>query len=106
MRGAEAIEEMQKRNARLQRGGMRDEREILRFLHGSRAEHRPTGRARRHDIAVIAEDRKRLRGQRARRDVKDRRRQFAGDLVHVRDHQEQSLRSGEGELSAPVCSAP
>ena len=95
VRGAEAVEEMQKRNARLERGGVCNQREILRFLHRSRAEHRPTGRPRRHDIAVIAKDGKRLRGERTRRDVKNRRSQFARDLVHVRDHQEQSLRSGE-----------
>ena len=56
---------------------------------------RPAGRAAGHDVAVIAENRKRLRGQRARRDVKHRRRQFAGDLVHVRDHQQQALRRRE-----------
>ena len=95
VRRAEAVEEMQKRNARFERGGVRDERKILRFLHGGRAEHRPAGRARRHHVAVIAEDGKRLRRQRARRDVKHRRRQFAGNLVHVRDHQQQPLRGGE-----------
>ena len=37
-----------------------------------------------------------LSGQRTRGDVQDHRGEFAGDLVHVRDHQQQALRRGEG----------
>jgi len=37
-----------------------------------------------------------LGGKGASRDLKDRRRQFAGDLVHVGDHQEKPLRRREG----------
>ena len=33
VRGAEAVEEMQERDARFQRRGLRDQREILRLLH-------------------------------------------------------------------------
>ena len=95
VRGAEAVEEMEKRNPRLERGCVCNQGEILRFLHRSRAEHGPTGGPCRHDIAVIAKDGKRLRGERTRRDVKNGRSQFARDLVHVWDHQEQTLRSGE-----------
>ena len=69
---------------------------ILRFLHGSRAEHGPAGGARRHHVAVIAENGKGLCRERARRDMKHRRRQFAGNLVHVRDHEQQPLRGREG----------
>ena len=96
VRGAETVEEMQEWNARFEGGGMGDEGEVLRFLHRSRAEHRPTGRARGHHVAVIAEDRQCLCGQRSRSDMKYRRRQFAGDFVHVRNHQQQTLRGSEG----------
>ena len=86
---------MQKRNTRFERGRVRDQRQVLRLLHRRRAKHCPAGRARGHHIAVIAEDRQRLCRERSRGDVKHGRRQFAGDLVHVRDHQQQSLRGSE-----------
>ena len=44
-----------------------------------------------HHVLVVAEDRQRMRGERPRRHMEDRWRQFAGDLVHVRDHQQQAL---------------
>ena len=44
---------------------------------------------------MIAENGQRLRCNRPRRDMKDSRRQFAGYLEHVRDHQKQALRRGE-----------
>ena len=83
-----------------QRGRMRDEREVLRFLDGVRREHRPARAAAGHHVAVIAEDRQGMRGDRAGRNVKDRRRQFAGDLEHLGDHQQQALRGGERRASA------
>ena len=75
---------------------MRDEREVVRLLHRIGTQHREAGRARRHHIAMVAEDRKRMRRDGARRDVDDTRSQLASDLVHVGDHQEQALRGGEG----------
>ena len=45
---------------------------------------------------MVAENRKRLGRQRARRNVEDRGGQLAGDLVHIGDHQQQALRGGEG----------
>ena len=65
MRGAETVKEMQERNARFQRGDLRDQRQVVHFLHGVRREHRPTGGAARHDVGVITEDGQRMRGQRA-----------------------------------------
>jgi hypothetical protein len=95
VRSAEPIEEMQKRNARFQRRGVRDQCQVLRLLHGCRTKHCPAGRARSHHIAVIAEDRERLCRERAGCDMKHSRRQFSSDLVHVWDHQQQSLRRSE-----------
>ena len=102
VRRAEPVEEMEERHARLERRGVRDERQVLRFLHRRRREQREAGRAHRHDVAVVAEDRQRVRGDRARRDVEDRRRQLARDLEHVRDHQQQALagREGRGQPAA------
>ena len=60
------------------------------------ASMREAGRAGGHHVAVVAENRERLRGQRPGRDVEHRGGQFARDLVHVGDHQQQALRCGEG----------
>ena len=95
MGGAEAVEEVQERNARAQRRRVRDEREVVRLLHARRAQERPPGAARRHHVGVVAEDRQGVSGQCPRSHVDDRRGQLAGDLVHVRQHEEQALRCGE-----------
>ena len=95
VRGAEAVEEMQERNARLQRRGLRDQRRIVGLLHRSGRQHGKARGTRRHHIRVVAEDRQRLRRQRARRNVKHRRRQLARDLEHVGQHQQQTLRRRE-----------
>ena len=92
VRGAEAIEEMNERNARLEGGDLCDERHVGDFLHGVRCEHRPSGGAASHHVGVIAENRKRVGGQGASRYVHGGRRQFTGDLVHVGNHQQQALR--------------
>ena len=95
VRGAEAVEEMHEGNSRPQRGRLRNQREIRGLLHAGRAEHGPAGRAAGHDVAVIAENGKRVRGHGAGGDVENRGQQFAGDLEHVGDHQQQSLRRRE-----------
>ena len=95
VRGAEAVEEVEERDARAERRGRRDRGEVVRLLHVGGAEQREAGAARGHDVAVVAEDRERVRRDRARGDVHDERRQLAGDLEHVREHQEQALRRRE-----------
>ena len=102
VRGAEPVEEVQERHARAQRGGLRDERQVVGLLHGCRCEQGEPRLAGRHHVRVVAEDRQALRRERPGGDVQHRRRQLAGDLVHVRDHQQQALRRGEcrGERAA------
>ena len=95
VRRAKPVEEMQEWNARFECGRVGNQRKVLRFLHRVGAQHRPTRLPRRHHVRVIAKNRKPLRRQRTRRDVENRRRQFAGDLVHVGNHQQQSLRGSE-----------
>ena len=96
VRGAETVEEMQHRDAPGQRRGSGDSRHVVRFLHRVRGKQRETRGARRHHVGMVAEDRQRMRRDGAGGDVEDGRRQFAGDLVHVRDHQQQALRGREG----------
>src|SRR5664279_4284007 len=62
MRGAEAIEEMQEGYARLQRRGVRNQRQVHRLLHRVRRQQGESSLASGHGIRVIAEDGQGLRG--------------------------------------------
>ena len=95
VRCPEPVEEVQERHARSQGGGLRDQRQVVGLLHGCRCEQGEPRLAGRHHVRVVAEDRQALRRERPGGDVQHRRRQLAGDLVHVRDHQQQALRRGE-----------
>ncbi len=95
VRGAEPVEEVQERDPSPQRGGVRHGGEVMGLLHRTGAQHGEAGRPGGHHVAVVAEDRQRVRGDRTGGDVDHRRRELAGDLVHVRQHQQQTLRSGE-----------
>ena len=85
---------------------MRDQREVMCFLDRARREHRPTGRAGVHDVAVVTEDRQGMRCDRPGRDMDHRRRQLAGDLEHVGDHQKQALRGREGGRQRALLECP
>ena len=93
---AEAVEEVHERDARFERRGMGDQRQIVGFLHAVRAEHGKAGLSAGIDVAVVAEDRERVSRQRARRHVHDKWGELAGDLVHVGNHQQQPLACREG----------
>ncbi len=95
VRGPEAVEEVQERHAALERGRVRDRGQVLGRLHVRRRQHRPAGRPDRHHVALVAEDRQRVRRERPRGDVDHGRRELAGDLVHVGDHQQEALRRRE-----------
>ena len=86
VRRAEAVEEVEERHARLERRRVRDGREIVRLLHGARAEQGEARLPAGHRVGVVAEDRERVRRDGARRDVHHEGRELAGDLVHVGDH--------------------
>ena len=95
VRGAESVEEVQERNARADRHQMGDAGQVHHFLYAARRQHGETGLAGGHHVLMVAEDRQRLRGQCAGRNVEHARQQLAGYLVHVRNHQQQSLRGRE-----------
>ena len=101
VRDAEAVVEVEERHAGFERGAVGDQGHVLRLLHRGRREHRPARRAAGHHVAVVAEDRQGVGGHRAGRHVEDRRGQFAGDLEHVGDHQQQALRGREGGRQRP-----
>ena len=99
--GAEAIEDMEKGDTGVKGAGMGNQRQIHHLLHRVGKEHRPPSGTRRHDITMVAKDRKALRGQGTRRDVKDGAGQLAGDLIHVGDHQQQALAGRKGGGQRP-----
>jgi hypothetical protein len=102
VRRPEPVEEEEHWYSRLERGHLRHERKVVRLLHRRRGEHRKPDHARAHHVRVVAEDRQRLRRQRPRRHVKDARRELAGNLVHVGQHQQEPLRGRERRRQRPA----
>ena len=93
--GAEPVEDVQQRHPGRQAGGRGDGSKVAGFLHAGGEQQPAAGAAGGHHIAVVAEDRQGRGGQGPRGHVDHRRRQLAGDLVEVGDHQQQPLRRGE-----------
>ena len=75
---------------------MRHRGQVHDLLDATLGEHREAGLTARHDDGMVAEDVERVRGTRAGAHMEDAREPFGGDLVHVRDHEEQTLRCGVG----------
>mmetsp|Transcript_4104 Transcript_4104/g.6021 ORF Transcript_4104/g.6021 Transcript_4104/m.6021 type:complete len:587 (+) Transcript_4104:4359-6119(+) len=94
--GAETIEEVHHRHASLHGGEVRHKRLIHNHLGALRAEHNPTRSPGRHDVRVVAEDVESMRAKSARRHVQNARQELARDLVHVGDHEHETLRSRIG----------
>ena len=100
--GPEPVEEVHERHPRRQRGGLRDQRQVVCLLDARRGEQREAGLPHRHHVGVIAEDRQALRRERPGGHVQDRGGELPGDLVHVGDHQQQALRRGERGGQGPA----
>ena len=102
VRGAEAVEEVQEGQARLNGGQVGDKRHVVRFLDRTAAQDGESGLAAGHDVLLVAEDGQRVRGHGAGGHMEDAGQKLAGDLVHVGDHEEQALggREGAGERAA------
>ena len=96
VRGAETVEEVDEGHAALQRGRVGDGGHIGGFLGGSAAEHGETGGAGAHHVAVVTEDGETLGSQGAGGNVEDAGSQLAGNLEHVRNHEQQTLGGREG----------
>ena len=94
--GTESVEEMQEGHGALQGRQMGYQSHIMRFLDRVGGQHGEAGLTAGHNVAVISEDVQRMIRQSAGADMEHSRGQLAADLVHVRDHQQQTLGSGEG----------
>ena len=99
MRGAEAIEEVEERSLALDGGQVGHRCEVHDLLHVALGEHGEAGLAAGHDVGVIAKDVERVSGDGTGRNVEDARQALTRDLVHVRDHEQETLgrRVGGGE---------
>ena len=95
MRGTETVEEVYEGHAGLQCCQVGNGCQVHYFLYRSGAEHGKTRLTAGHHILVIAEDTKRMTGERTGRYVEYARKQFACNLIHIRNHEQQALRCGE-----------
>jgi hypothetical protein len=66
------------------------------FLHAALDQHCEAGLAACHNVAVITEDVQGLGSNGTCRNIEHAGQLLSSDLVHVGDHQQQALRSGEG----------
>ena len=96
MAGAEAVEEVQHRQAAGDGAEVRDTCHVVSLLDRAARQHGEAGVAAGHDILVVAVDGEGVGSQRTGADVEDAGQQFAGDLVHVGQHQHEALAGGIG----------
>ncbi len=92
---------MHKGKARSNAGQMRHQGQIHDLLHGSGSQQGKAGLANRIDVRVITEDAQGMGGNGACGHVKHHGHQLAGNLVHIGDHQQESLRCGKGSGKCP-----
>ena len=96
VRGTEAVEEVEEGHTSVDRREVRHSGHILSLLYRVAAEHSEAGGTAGHHVLVITKDREGMTGDGTCCDVEDTGEELAGDLVHVRDHQEETLRCSKG----------
>ena len=96
VRSSETVEVVQERHSALDGGQVGDSAHVHDFLRVGGCQHRETGLAAGHDVGVVTEDGQAVDRQGTCGDVEHAGQQFACDLVHVGDHQKQTLGSGVG----------
>ena len=94
MRSTEAVEEIDERNARFNCREVCHTCKVHHFLNGTFGQHCEASLTDRHHVLMVTEDRKRMRSNCSSRHMENRRKKLTGDFIHVRDHQEEALRSG------------
>ena len=96
VRGTETVEEVHERYTRLDRSQVSDTGQVHNLLYGTLGQHGETCLTGRHHVLMVTEDTQRMRSQCTSGYVENARKQFTGDLVHIRDHKQQTLRSSVG----------
>ena len=87
VRGSKSIEEVQERHAAVERSGVGNEREVVRFLDAIGAEHCEPCLAACHNVGLVAEYREAVACYGARGHVHYKACQFARYLIHIGNHQ-------------------
>ena len=93
MRGSEAVEEVEHGNTSLDSGKVSYCGEVHNFLRVGFSHHSETGLTACINVTVVAENVQGVRSNAARGNVDNAGKEFARDLVHIRDHKEKTLRS-------------
>ena len=96
VRSTEAVEEVQEGDLALDGCQMGNRGQIHDFLHAALDQHCEAGLAACHNVAVITEDVQGLGSNGTCRNIEHAGQLLSSDLVHIGDHQQQALRSGEG----------
>ena len=96
VRGAEAVEEVDERDAALDGRQVRHRGEVHDLLNVGLRQHGEAGLTAGVHVAVVAENAQRVGRDRTGGNVEHAGQKLAGDLVHVGDHQQQALRGGVG----------
>ena len=96
VRSTEAVEEVQEGDLALDGCQMGNRGQVHDFLHAALDQHCEAGLAACHNVAVITEDVQGLGSNGTCRNIEHAGQLLSSDLVHVGDHQQQALRSGEG----------
>ncbi len=95
VRSAETVKEIDKGNSALDGRKVCDRAEVHDLLRVGTCHHSITGLAACHNVGMIAENVKSVRSDASCRNVNNAGQKFACDLVHVGDHQQQTLRCGK-----------
>ncbi len=93
VRGTEAVEEVDERYTTLNGGKVSNRAEVHDFLRVGFRKHCETGLTAGIHVGMVAENVKRVRSNATRRNMDNAGKQFACDLVHIRDHEQKALRS-------------
>ena len=94
VRSTESVKKVQERNASLDCRKMCDTAQVHNFLYRTGCQHCEPCLSAGHYVRVISEDTECMSRYTSRCHVEYARQQFACDLVHIRDHQKQTLRCG------------
>ena len=91
VRGTEAIEEVDEWYLCLESSEMRYSSQVHYLLHRSRSEHSETCLTASHNILMVTKDTQSVRSQCTSRYIEYAREQLTSNLIHVRNHEQQTL---------------
>ena len=97
---SETVEEVQEGHLCFKSGQVRDKREVHGFLNAVGGEQRKARLTARHNVLMVSEYGQRVRGECACRNVENAGQHFAGDFVHIGNHEQKSLTCREGRCQS------